>query len=73
MQRLFFGCRPFAFQVNALHQQIVSPYIGPLIIIVVFLIVVHYHSYGPKRITFDPYSQEIQRFLWSSAASTCSG
>jgi formate dehydrogenase gamma subunit len=59
---LFFGCKPFAFTINSIHQRIVSPYIGPLIIIVVFLIVLHYHSYGPKRITFDPYSEEIQRF-----------
>ncbi len=59
---LFFGCRPLAFKVNEFHQQIISPYIGPLIIIVVFLIVLHYHSYGPKRITFDPYSDEIRRF-----------
>lgn len=58
----FFGCRPFAFTINSIHQQIVSPYIGPVIILVVFLIVLHYHSYGPKRITFDPYSDEIQRF-----------
>jgi len=58
----FFGCNPFAFTINSLHQQIVSPYIGPLIIIVVFMIVLHYHSYGPKRITFDPYSEEIKRF-----------
>ncbi len=58
----FFGCTPFAFEVNALHQQIVSPYIGPVIMLVFFLIVVHYHSYGPKRITFDPYSHEIERF-----------
>lgn len=59
---LFFGCRPFAFRINSFHQQIVSPYIGPVIILVVFLIVLHYHSYGPKRITFDPYSHEIERF-----------
>jgi formate dehydrogenase gamma subunit len=58
----FFGCNLFAFRVNSVHQQIVSPYIGPVIILVVFLIVVHYHSYGPKRITFDPYSHEIERF-----------
>ncbi|MGD2123335.1 MAG: formate dehydrogenase subunit gamma [Gemmatimonadota bacterium] len=59
---LFFGCNPFAFTINSLHQQIVSPFIGPLIIIVMFLIVLHYHGYGPKRTTFDPYSEEIQRF-----------
>ena len=59
---LFFGCKPIAFVINSFHQQIISPYIGPVIMIVVFLIVVHYHSYGPKRIVFDPYSHEIQRF-----------
>jgi len=59
---LYFGCKPIAFTINSLHQQIISPYIGPVIILVVFLIVVHYHSYGPKRITFDPYSHEIERF-----------
>lgn len=59
---LYFGCKPWAFHFNTFHQQIISPYIGPLIILVVFLIVLHYHSYGPKRITFDPYSAEIQRF-----------
>ncbi|UCG84852.1 MAG: formate dehydrogenase subunit gamma [Gemmatimonadota bacterium] len=59
---LFFGCTPLAFAINSFHQRIVSPYIGPIIILVVFLIVLHYHGYGPKRITFDPYSHEIQRF-----------
>jgi len=58
----FFGCSPLAFAINSLHQRIVSPYIGPVIILVVFLIVVHYHGYGPKRITFGPYSDEIHRF-----------
>ncbi len=58
----FFGCSPVAFTMNSLHQQIVSPYIGPMIILVVFFIVVHYHGYGPKKITFDPYSEEIKRF-----------
>lgn len=64
----YFGCNPVSFAVNTFHQQIVSPYIGPLIIIVIFLIVLHYHSYGPKRITFDPYSQEIQRFSFLERA-----
>jgi formate dehydrogenase gamma subunit len=59
---LFFGCRPLAFMINSFHQRIISPYVGPAIMVIVFLIVLHYHGYGPKRITFDPYSQEIQRF-----------
>jgi len=58
----FLGCKPFAFFINSIHQRIVSPYLGPVIMLVMFLIVLHYHSYGPKRITFDPYSEEIQRF-----------
>jgi len=59
---LFFGCRPLAFMINSFHQRIISPYVGPAIMVIVFLIVLHYHGYGPKRITFDPYSQGIQRF-----------
>jgi formate dehydrogenase gamma subunit len=59
---IFLGCQPWAFTTNAFHQQIVSPYVGPLIMIVVFLIVLHYHSYGPKRIPFDPFTDEIPRF-----------
>jgi formate dehydrogenase subunit gamma len=59
---MFFGCRYFAFVVNSIHQEIISPLFGPLIILVVFGIVLHYHSYGPRRITFDPYSQEVKRF-----------
>jgi formate dehydrogenase gamma subunit len=59
---LFLGCRPWVFTLNSFHQQIVSPYVGPLIMLVVFLIVLHYHSYGPKRADFDPYSDEIRRF-----------
>jgi formate dehydrogenase subunit gamma len=58
----FLGCAPWAFAMNSFHQRIVSPYAGPLIMIVVFLIVLHYHSYGPRRILFDPFSDEIPRF-----------
>ncbi len=58
----FFGCSPISFFINSFHQRIITPYAGPLIMIVIFLIVLHYHSYGPKRITFDPYSDEVHRF-----------
>ncbi len=58
----WFGCNPFAFTINSFHQEIISPFIGIGIMLVIFLTVVHYHSYGPKRITFDPYSQEVERF-----------
>lgn len=57
-----FGSTPLAFAINSFHQRIISPYIGPVLMLIIFLIVIHYHGYGPKRITFDPYSDEIQRF-----------
>jgi len=58
----WFGCNAFAFTINSFHQEIISPFIGIGIMLVIFLTVVHYHSYGPKRITFDPYSHEVERF-----------
>jgi formate dehydrogenase gamma subunit len=58
----YFGCDPISFAINSFHQQIISPYVGVAIVLIIFLIVVHYHSYGPKRITFDPYSEEVTRF-----------
>ncbi len=64
----FFGCKPWSFFINSVHQRIIAPYIGPSIMFVVFLIVLHYHSYGPKRIPFDPYSDEIQRFTFFERA-----
>ena len=64
----FFGCKPWSFAINSFHQRIVSPYFGPLLMLVVFLIVLHYHSYGPKRIAFDPYSDEIKRFTFTERA-----
>jgi formate dehydrogenase gamma subunit len=64
----WYGCDPIAFAINSFHQEIISPFIGIAIMIVIFLIVVHYHSYGPKRITFDPYSQEVERFSWRERA-----
>ncbi len=57
-----FGCNPVAFMINSLHQQIISPVVSFGVILVVFLIVVHYHSYGPKRIPFVPFSGEVKRF-----------
>ena len=64
----FIGCKPWSFAINAFHQRIISPYFGPLFMLVVFLIVLHYHSYGPKRISFDPYSDEIKRFTLTERA-----
>jgi formate dehydrogenase gamma subunit len=64
----YYGCNPVSFAINSFHQEIISPYVGSAIMIIIFLIVLHYHRYGPKRITFDPYSQEIQRFTWTERA-----
>lgn len=57
-----FGCNPVVFVINSFHQRILSPVVSILIILVVFLVTVHYHSYGPKRIQFVAGSGEIQRF-----------
>jgi len=59
---LQFGCNPIAFNINAFHQEMLSPYVGVLLMLVIFLIVIHYHSYGPKRIPFEPFSHEVKRF-----------
>jgi formate dehydrogenase gamma subunit len=59
---LSFGCNIVAFRLNSFHQQILSPMVSLGVIVVVFLIVVHYHSYGPKRIPFVPFSGEVRRF-----------
>jgi len=58
----WYGCNPVAFTINSFHQTILSPVVSIGIILVVFLITLHYHSYGPKRVTFVPYSGEVRRF-----------
>jgi len=57
-----FGCNPVAFAINTFHQQILSPIVSTAIIIVLFFLTLHYHSYGPKHIRFIPDSGEIKRF-----------
>jgi len=58
----FFGCNPIAFSANSFHQQILSPAISILMIIIIFMVILHYHSYGPKRVQFIYGSGEIRRF-----------
>lgn len=58
----FFGCKPISFAINSFHQEILSPLVSIGMILLVFLVTVHYHSYGPKRLQFVPYSGEVQRF-----------
>jgi len=57
-----FGCSPWIFEVNSFHQQFGSPLVSFIIVIVIFFIVLHYHSYGPKRIEFHPGEGDIKRF-----------
>ena len=60
------GCTPLAFKLSCYYQKFLSPYVGLLIILVLFFVVVHYHSFGPK--TLDHFTDEpaaIQRFTLS--------
>jgi len=56
------GCNPVTFAINSFHQSFLSPVVSTGIILVVFLLTLHYHSYGPKRIPFVPYTGEVKRF-----------
>ena len=56
------GAGSFAFTLSSLHLEILRPLTSIGIILIVFLITLHYHSYGPKRIPFEPFSHEIERF-----------
>jgi len=58
----YYGCNPTIFAVNTFHQQILSPVVSIGIILGLFLITLHYHSYGPKNIPFVPSSGEVPRF-----------
>ncbi len=56
------GAGSFAFTLSSLHLEILRPLTSVGLMLVVFLITLHYHSYGPKRIPFEPFSHEILRF-----------
>jgi formate dehydrogenase gamma subunit len=58
----WFGCRPVSFAINSFYQRVLSPLVSFTVVLVVFLVTLHYHSYGPKRIPFVPFSGEVQRF-----------
>ncbi|MFH1688337.1 MAG: formate dehydrogenase subunit gamma [bacterium] len=64
----YYGCNPLAFAINSFHQQVLSPIVSVSIIIVIFLITLHYHSYGPKHISFVPDSGEVLRFTFVERA-----
>jgi len=58
----YYGCNSFTFEINSFHQEFLSPLVSIGIILVLFLITLHYHSYGPKHIRFVPDSGEVPRF-----------
>lgn len=58
----YYGCNPFIFAINTFHQQILGPVVSVGIILALFMITLHYHSYGPKNIPFVPDSGEVPRF-----------
>jgi formate dehydrogenase gamma subunit len=58
----YWGCNPVAFEVNTFHQEFLSPIISIIMIAVMFFVILHYHSYGPKRIRFFAGALEIPRF-----------
>jgi len=47
-----FGCRPWIYYTNMIHQQYVTPHLSLLLVVIVFLIVLHYTGQGPKLIEF---------------------
>jgi formate dehydrogenase subunit gamma len=58
----YLGCNKISFAINSFHQEILSPFVSISLILVIFLVAVHYHSYGPKRVQFIYGSGEIERF-----------
>ena len=46
------GCNPTVFKVNSFHQQILSPAISFIIIMIVFLITLHYHQFRTQTDSF---------------------
>ena len=58
----WYGCTPWSFAINSFYQRVLSPLVSFGVVLVIFLVTVHYHSYGPKRIPFVPYSGEVYRF-----------
>ncbi|HLD46576.1 MAG TPA: formate dehydrogenase subunit gamma, partial [Desulfobaccales bacterium] len=57
-----FGCSPWAFSLNQFHQLYLTPYVSWLILLLVFVLVLHYTGQGPKRADFYAAPGEIQRF-----------
>jgi len=56
------GGNPVVLLLNSFHQEILRPIVSLVVVLVIFFVVIHYHSYGPKRIAFVPATGEIERF-----------
>ncbi len=56
------GCAPWAFTVNQIHQLYLTPYVSWGILLLVFLLVLHYTGQGPKGTDFYGEAPTIQRF-----------
>ncbi len=57
-----FGCNPFSFYVNMVHQAIITPYASLFLIIVGFFLMIHYTGRGPKGADLLLEPATIQRF-----------
>lgn len=60
-----FGCAPWAYSLNQFHQLYLTPYVSWIILLLVFVLVLHYTGQGPKRADFYAAPGEIQRFRLS--------
>lgn len=57
-----FGCAPWSFSLNQFHQLYLTPHVSWGILLLVFILVLHYTGQGPKRADFYAVPGEIQRF-----------
>ena len=57
-----FGCQPWIFQINKLHQKYLTPYVSLLILLIMFILVLHYTGQGPKVADAYRGPAEILRF-----------
>ncbi len=56
-----FGCQPWAFYLNQFHQLYLTPYVSLFMLVLIFLLVLHYTGQGPKIADYYAAPQEI---LW---------
>lgn len=56
------GCNIFSFYVNMFHQAVITPYASIFLVIVGFLLMIHYTGRGPKGADLLLEPATIQRF-----------